>query len=117
MEAFAARWIAGWNARDIDAVLAPFADDARFISPLATGLTGMSIIHGKQALRLYWLKALEAAPSLRFTLISTICDVDRQELALHYMVERNGQAMRAMETIRFAKGRPVEGQTFFGTRI
>ena len=38
MEMFAANWIANWNARDLDAILAHFAEDARFISPLAAEL-------------------------------------------------------------------------------
>ena len=33
MERYAANWAANWNARDLDAILAHFAQDARFISP------------------------------------------------------------------------------------
>ncbi|MGI9376469.1 MAG: nuclear transport factor 2 family protein [Tsuneonella suprasediminis] len=53
MEMFAANWIANWNARDLDAILAHFAEDARFISPLAAELTGSPIIEGKASLRAY----------------------------------------------------------------
>src|SRR5687767_383183 len=67
-QAFARRWIAAWNARDLEAVLAMFADDAVFTSPLARRLQPDSggIVHGKQALREYWQTALEQAPDLRF---------------------------------------------------
>ena len=38
--AFAAQWIANWNARDAEAVLAHFADDCVFESPIAQTITG-----------------------------------------------------------------------------
>lgn len=33
--AFAAQWIANWNARDVEAVLSHFRDDCVFVSPVA----------------------------------------------------------------------------------
>jgi ketosteroid isomerase-like protein len=35
MMAFVESWIAAWNRRDVDAVLAHYADDAQFVSPVA----------------------------------------------------------------------------------
>ncbi len=34
IDAFVAGWIDAWNRRDIEAVLAHFADDVRFTSPM-----------------------------------------------------------------------------------
>src|SRR5947208_1960250 len=34
-QGFAARWIAAWNARDVDSVLSDYADDVVFTSPTA----------------------------------------------------------------------------------
>ena len=97
MEMFAANWIANWNARDLDAILAHFAEDARFISPLAAELTGSPIIEGKASLRAYWSKALEASSELHFTLIVAVCDIERQ-------VQWQGQAGARNDALR---GRPA----------
>ncbi len=67
---FADRWIAAWNAHDLDAILAHYADDVVFVSPLATNFTadGSGVIHGKQALRAFFVRALGAYPDLRYEL-------------------------------------------------
>ena len=44
---FAAAWIANWNARDVEAVLAHFADDCVFESPVAQTVTGEARLAGK----------------------------------------------------------------------
>ena len=62
MQEFAAAWIDAWNRRDLEAVLAHFAEDARFRSPKALVLTGRAELHGKPALRAYWQAALGRSP-------------------------------------------------------
>jgi hypothetical protein len=116
METFAAGWIANWNARDLDAILAHFSEDACFISPLAAEVTGSSIVEGKAKLRAYWSKALEASSDLHFTLITAVCDVERQVLGVHYVARRNGKARRALETMRFVDDRQVEGESFYSAQ-
>jgi hypothetical protein len=44
MMLFAETWIAAWNRRDIDAVLAHFADEAEFVSPAAHKFVGHSVL-------------------------------------------------------------------------
>ncbi|WP_145960895.1 nuclear transport factor 2 family protein [Sphingosinithalassobacter portus] len=116
MEAFAASWIANWNARDLDAILAHFAEDAHFISPLAAEVTGSPVIKGKADLSAYWSRALEASTDLHFTLIAAICDVEAQLLGVHYIARRNGKARRALETMRFVDDRQVEGESFYSAQ-
>lgn len=116
MERFAANWIDNWNARDLDAILAHFVEDARFISPLAAEVTGCPVIEGKAALRAYWSKALEASSELHFTLIAAICDIERQVLGVHYVAQRNGNARRALETMRFVDDRQIEGESFYSVK-
>jgi ketosteroid isomerase-like protein len=67
-QAFADEWYAAWNARDLERVLAHWADDAVFTSPLAARLVPESdgTVHGKDALREYWRRGLELNPDLRF---------------------------------------------------
>jgi len=38
MMAFAESWIAAWNRRDVDAVLAHYSEEAQFVSPVARNL-------------------------------------------------------------------------------
>jgi len=116
MERFAANWIANWNARDLDAILAHFAEDARFISPLAAEVTGSPVVEGKANLRTYWSKALEASADLHFTLIAAICDIEHQVLGVHYVARRNTKARRALEVMRFVNDRQVEGESFYSAQ-
>jgi hypothetical protein len=44
--AFARRWIADWNAHDLDAILAHYAPDAEFLSPVAQRVTGAARVIG-----------------------------------------------------------------------
>jgi ketosteroid isomerase-like protein len=54
-ERFATEWYAAWNARDLDRVMAHWAEDAVFTSPLAAQLLPESggTLRGKEALRDY----------------------------------------------------------------
>ena len=117
MEHFARLWIGHWNARDIDAVLDTYVDEARFISPLAAQVTGSPVIEGKAAVRQYWTRVLEQTESLHFALIDAICDLERQTLVVQYRAARNGPVSRAAEAMRF-KGRwQVEGEALYGAPL
>jgi hypothetical protein len=65
---FADEWYAAWNARDLDRAMAHWADDAVFTSPLAAKLVPESggTVRGKDALREYWRRGLDANPDLHF---------------------------------------------------
>lgn len=68
-EAFARSWIAAFNAGDLDAILAHYADDVAHSSPTVVRLLGepSGVVQGKAALRAYFAKALAAAgPGLRY---------------------------------------------------
>ena len=99
--AFAAEWIAAWNARDVEAVLAHYADDVVFTSPTAARFVPSSggTIRGKEALRQYWTTALEANPDLRFELVDVYVGVST--VALHY---RNQTGAPIVEVLSFADG-------------
>ena len=75
---FAERWLAAWNAHDLDAVLALFHDHVVFTSPLAIKVVPESegILRGKDALRAYWNAALKLVPDLHFELTRLFAGVD-----------------------------------------
>jgi hypothetical protein len=104
--AFAESWLAAWNAHDLEAVLAHFADDVTFTSPVAARLVEGSdgVIRGKEALRAYWSTGLERFPDLRFELVGLYSGIDT--IVVNY---RNQNGALAGEVLRFAGGLVVEG--------
>lgn len=66
---FARLYYDAWNKRDVEAIVALYADDIEFSSPYITalGFSADGIILGKPMLRSYVQRALERAPQLTFT--------------------------------------------------
>lgn len=83
--AFAAEWYAAWNAHDLEAILAHYADDVEVTSPMVAGLTGDpdGRLVGKEALRAYFAAGLERFPDLRFDPVQLFVGVD--SVVLHYL--------------------------------
>jgi len=96
--AFAADWIAAWNAHDLEAVLAHYADDIVFVTPKSIPFTGdpSGRVVGKAALRDYWSRALQVA-GLHFTLRAVYAGPDG--LAIRYHSSRTGADV--CEVVRF----------------
>lgn len=91
---FAARYYDAWNARNVDAILALYAEDIEFSSPYiaALGFSPDGVIHGKPILKLYFEKALERAPELKFV-PESLCVGARG----HTLIYRNHRGERAAE--------------------
>ena len=104
--AFADEWATAWNAHDLDAVLALFADDILFTSPLAKRLDPDrdGIVRGKAELRAYWKAGLAKAPNLYFTVNWVMEGVDLLVIGF-----RNEQGVDRCEVLRFRDGLIVEG--------
>jgi steroid delta-isomerase len=118
MMAFAEAWIAAWNRRDVDAVLAHYADDAQFVSPVARNLVGRSVLHNKKELEAYWRAGLDRIAVLEFKLGHASWDERRRELNVVYEANLNGERKRACEIMRFdATGRQIRGEAFYGAVI
>ena len=103
---FAEGWIASWNARDVEAVLAHYDDDVVFTSPLAQRVVPDSegVARGKKRLRDYWTLALEGNPNLHFTLIAVYVGVDI--IVINYQNQR-GRVVN--EVLAFKDGRITVG--------
>jgi ketosteroid isomerase-like protein len=103
---FARLWVQSWNAHDLEAVLAHFADDVVFTSPVAARLVPGSagVVRGKEALRAYWSAGLDATPDLRFELESVFAGVETLVI-----VFRNQAGARRCEVLVLAGGLVVEG--------
>lgn len=95
--AFAHDWIESWNRHDLDAVLAHYAEDFEFSSPLVIDVAGepSGTLRGKSAIRDYWTKALARAPDLHFELGEVLTGIDT--ITLYYRGPRGASA----ETFHF----------------
>ena len=97
-QAFAAEWVAAWNAHDIDAVLTHYTDDFAMTTPMIQKLLGIpsGTLQGKKAVGDYWRAALRKIPDLQFSIIETTCGVDVVSIYYHAVLGR-----RAIETFFF----------------
>lgn len=108
--AFAADWVAAWNRHDLPAILAHYAEDFEFSSPLIRDIAGEpgGVLRGRAAVGAYWAKGLALLPDLRFELVDVLCGVDG--LTLYYRGHRGMVA----ETFRFgADGLVVEARACY----
>lgn len=111
-------WIAAWNRRDLEAVLALFAEDAAFVSPKAETFVGRARVEGKPALRDYWTRALAAIPRLEFQLDAADWDPARSALVVTYRADLAGRCARAVERwLIAADGRITYGEAFYGAAL
>ena len=96
--AFAAEWVDAWNARDLERILAHYAEDVIVTSPLAARLVPESLgtIRAKGALRAYWTLALAKSGALRFELVDVFSSAGAMVI-----LYRNHRAERVTETLIF----------------
>jgi putative AdoMet-dependent methyltransferase len=94
--AFAADWIAAWNAHDLDRILAHYSDDIEFCSSMIKVVLGIAsgCLRGKAKVRQYWQAALQKIPDLHFEPIEATASVD--SIALYYRAVMNKRAVEVM---------------------
>ncbi|KAA1425244.1 nuclear transport factor 2 family protein [Mumia zhuanghuii] len=105
-QSFAVQWRDAWNAHDVEAVLAHFADDVVFTSPVAAQLLDDSdgVLRGKDALRAYWTEGLRRIPDLRFEVVGVYAGLDT--VVINY---RNQKGGLVNEVLHLRDGLVVEG--------
>jgi len=109
---FVRSWLEAWNRHDLEGVLAHFAEDATFTSPVAARIIEGSdgVIHGKDALRRYWREGLSRIPDLRFELVGIYLGVET--IVINY---RNQNGGLVNEVLKFDGPLVVEGHgTYLG---
>lgn len=110
--AFAADWIAAWNAHDLDRILSHYVEDFEMISPVIVERVGerSGRLRGKDAVGAYWATGLRAQPPLRFELIDVFPGV--RSIVLHY---RSVGRRVVFEVLEFDDaGRVVRGRAHYG---
>lgn len=115
-QAFAERWIAEWNHKDLEAMLSHFSEDVVFTSPRAKAVVGSARIQGKVRLREYWTLAAQKIQRLHFTLDYVIYQKDR--MAIVYTPDLDGKRIRAVEFLTFGRdGLIHEGEAMHGVEL
>jgi ketosteroid isomerase-like protein len=67
---FAQEWVDAWNSHDLDRILSHYTEDFEMRSPLIVERMNVpsGVLRGKDLIRPYWAKGLQAQPPIRFEL-------------------------------------------------
>jgi ketosteroid isomerase-like protein len=90
-------WIAAWNAHDLDRIMEHYESEVVLVSPVAAQLLGSADgkVAGKENVRRYFQKGLEAFPSLRFKLVEVLWGVS--SVVLYYENQSGTRTAEHME--------------------
>ncbi|MGZ3418370.1 MAG: nuclear transport factor 2 family protein [Polyangiales bacterium] len=114
-ESIAHAWIAAFNAHDVDALVALYADDATHTSPKIRALhpeSGGKLL-GKAALSSWWRDANARIPDLRYELTAVTANADR--VFVEYLRHAPGQeVMPVAEVFDVQGGKIVASRVYHG---
>lgn len=108
-------WLAAFEARDLDALLALYSDDATHTSPKIRERhpeTGGEL-RGKAAMRAWWQEAFDRLPSLRY--IASQITAGSDSVVLEYIRRLDGVPdLRISESFDVSDGRIIRSRVFHG---
>jgi predicted ester cyclase len=96
-ETLAQHWIAAWNAHDLDLIMSHYEDAIELTSPVAAKLLAEpeGKVVGKDNLRAYFQRGLEAYPDLHFELEDVLCGI--HSVVLYYKNQKGTRTAEFME--------------------
>src|SRR5579862_23606 len=101
---FARNWVEAWNSHDIDRILTHYDDNVVLVSPVALNLLkDDGSVRGKDALRAYFTRGLEAYPDLRFDLIEVLWGLETVVL----IYSNNVRGNKTAEVMQISSGGKV----------
>jgi ketosteroid isomerase-like protein len=94
---FAQGWPQAWNSHDLEAIMSHYAPEVILTSPTAAKLLRdpSGTVAGKQALRSYFERGLEAYPNLTFELLDVLWGVS--SVVLYYVNQKGTKTGELME--------------------
>jgi ketosteroid isomerase-like protein len=100
---FADGWVLAWNSHDLNAVMSHYAPEVVLTSPSAAKLLSdpSGTVVGKEAVRSYFQRGLEAYPNLTFELLDVLCGVS--SIVLYYVNQKGTKTGEYMEFDRNQK--------------
>ena len=94
---FAQSWVQAWNSHDLDAVMSHYAPEVVLTSPTAAKLLNdpSGTVTGKEAVRSYFARGLEAFPNLTFELLDVMWGIS--SVVLYYVNQKGTKTGEFME--------------------
>lgn len=94
---FADDWVRSWNSHDLDAILSHYAPEVILTSPVVATLLNdpSGTVTGKEALRRYFQRGLQAYPNLTFVLHDVLCGLNT--IVLYYTNHKGTKTCEFME--------------------
>lgn len=94
---FADHWVSAWNSHDLDRIMSHYADDVVLVSPVAATILNnpSGSVRGKEALRAYFARGLEAYPGLKFELVDVLWCFS--SVVLYYVNQKGTRTGEFME--------------------
>jgi ketosteroid isomerase-like protein len=96
-------WVAAWNTHDLDLIMTHYEDDVELTSPVAARLLGATDgkVAGKENLRAYFQRGLEAFPELNFKLEDVLWGLN--SVVLYYANQKGTRTAEFMELSAMGK--------------
>jgi steroid delta-isomerase-like uncharacterized protein len=93
----AAHWVEAWNSHDLAEIMSHYAEDVVLVSPVAARILNdpLGTVKGKDALRAYFKKGLEAYPNLKFDLLDMMWGLS--SFVLYYVNQKGTKTGEFME--------------------
>jgi limonene-1,2-epoxide hydrolase len=113
--AIAREWLRAFNARELDALLALYAEDAIHTSPKLRVKKPETLgqVRGKPALRAWWQDSFDRLPGLRYEALTITADGER--VWMEYLRKApNESDMVVAEVLDVKKGRIVASRVYHG---
>lgn len=108
-------WLACFERRDLDGLLALYADDATHTSPkirVRHPDTG-GLLRGKAAMRAWWQDSFDRLPSMKY--VPTAITADGERVYMEYVREVAGEPpMPVAEVLDVQHGKIVASRVFHG---
>ena len=94
---FAHHWVLAWNSHDLDAIMSHYASEVILTSPIAATLLNdtSGTVKGKETLRSYFQRGLEAYPNLAFELLDVLWGLS--SVVLYYVNQKGTKSAEFME--------------------
>jgi ketosteroid isomerase-like protein len=93
----AQHWIEAWNSHDLDEIMSHYVENVVLVSPVAARMLNepSGAVVGKEALRMYFKRGLEAYPGLKFELVDVMWGL--ASLVLYYVNQKGTKTGEFME--------------------
>lgn len=100
---FANHWVQAWNSHDLDRIMSHYAADVILASPVVANILNnpSGTLKGKEALRAYFARGLEAYPNLKFELVDVMWGLS--SVVLYYVNQKGTKTGEFMEIDADAK--------------